>query len=186
MLNMKKPPGAAARQNGIALLLSLVMLLVLTALGVSSVQNAILAGRMSRSALDTGMAFQSAEVALREAESHIEEGIGSPAEFDAAGAADRGLYVEAAWDETPNWATGVWDAQAGYRTATAAPGVAQPARYIIERLGAVTPHQASLNLDNIGQETVGGRVDIFRVTALGTGGTANARAMIQSTYGKEF
>ena len=57
---------------------------------------------------------------------------------------------------------------------------------IVERVTVVVPQTDALNLDNIGQDAGLGRTQIFRVTARGQGGTVNARAMVQSTYGKRF
>ena len=174
------------RQKGIALFLSLVMLLILTILGVSSVQTTTLQERMSRSALDSNMAFQSAEATIHEAEDFIEANFESLVDFDAANAEDNGLYYEAAWNETPNWETGIWNSGTGYRTGTGVPGVTQPAQYIIEHIRTIVSDQDLLNLDNIGQDTGSGRVQVFRITTFGTGGPATARVVIQSTYGKKF
>jgi Tfp pilus assembly protein PilX len=41
----------------------------------------------------------------------------------------------------------------------------------------------TLNLSNIGQ-SVGAPTEIFRITALGTGGSERARVLLQATYGK--
>ena len=174
------------QQKGIALFLSLVMLLILTILGVSSVQTTSLQERMSRSALDSNMAFQSAEAAIHDAEDYIETNFDSLVAFDAPGANDAGLYYEAAWNETPNWENAIWNTGTGYREGVAVPGVVQPAQYIIEHVKTIVSDQDLLNLDNIGQDTGSGRVQIFRITTFGTGGTATARVMIQSTYGKKF
>ena len=75
------------QQRGLALFMSLVMLLILTILGVSSVQNTSLQERMSRNALDSNLAFQAAESALRDGEDFIEDNFNSLVPFDAPGAA---------------------------------------------------------------------------------------------------
>ncbi|MBD3648541.1 MAG: hypothetical protein HUJ31_14050, partial [Pseudomonadales bacterium] len=46
------------QQRGVALFMSLVMLLILTLLGLSSVQTTSLQERMSRNARDANLAFQ--------------------------------------------------------------------------------------------------------------------------------
>ena len=64
--------GQQKRQSGVALFISLVMLLILTVLGLSSVQTTSVQERMARNARDTNLAFQAAESALKDAEALIE------------------------------------------------------------------------------------------------------------------
>lgn len=61
----------AARQNGVALAVSLVLLLVATLLGIAGIQNTTLQERMSGNMFDRSLAMQAAEAALRAAESAI-------------------------------------------------------------------------------------------------------------------
>ena len=56
-------------QKGIVLMVTLVIVLIVTLLGVSSVQTTNLQVRMSRNARDGRVAFQAAEAGLRVAES---------------------------------------------------------------------------------------------------------------------
>jgi len=64
--------GQQKRQSGVALFISLVLLLILTVLGLSSVQTTSLQERMARNARDTNLAFQAAESAVKDAEALIE------------------------------------------------------------------------------------------------------------------
>ena len=60
------------RESGVALFMSLVMLLIITILGLSSVQTTTLQERMARNARDTNLAFQAAEAAIKDAETLAE------------------------------------------------------------------------------------------------------------------
>ncbi|WP_044423907.1 pilus assembly PilX family protein [Pseudomonas savastanoi] len=60
-----------ARQGGMVLLVSLVFLLLLTLLGISSMQNATLQEKMAGSVTLRNQSFQTAEAALRLGESSI-------------------------------------------------------------------------------------------------------------------
>jgi len=174
-------------QRGVALFLSLVMLLILTFLGVSSVQNTSLQERMSRNSFDSNLAFHAAESALHDGEDYIEDNINSLTTIEAAGANDAGLYFDVAWNVTPNWRAVDWSASTGSRAAdTDVTGVALQPKYLVEHVKTVVSDQDRLNLDNIGQGTGTGRTQIFRVTAYGTGGTDSAHVLLQSTYGKKF
>lgn len=168
------------------LFMSLVMLLLLTILGVSSIQTTSLQQRMARNASDSNLAFQAAESALRDGEDLLET-LTSLTDFDAASANNNGYYYEADPGTTPNWRSIDWDAASGSRTAeTAITGVAAQPKYIMEHVKTVISDADALNLDNIGQDTGSGRTQIFRVTARGTGGSDTAQVMIQGTYGKRL
>lgn len=69
-------PGVATRRNisaqrGAVLVVSLIFLLVLTLIGVVSMQNTTLEERMARNVYDGERAFQAAEAALREGEEWV-------------------------------------------------------------------------------------------------------------------
>ena len=178
--------GRQKRQSGVALFISLVMLLILTVLGLSSVQTTTLQERMARNARDTNLAFQAAESAVKDAEASIET-FSSLVQFTASGANDAGYYFEGDYDAAANWTNRNWTSGSGYIVApTVIDGVAEPPKYIIEHLKTVVSDNDSLNLDNIGQDSGSGRAQIFRITVFGTGGTSTAHVMIQSTYGKRF
>lgn len=71
---MKKMPGngfGVRHQKGVVLLVSLLFLLLLTLLGVSSMQNATLQEKMAGSVTNRNVTFQGAESALRQGESRI-------------------------------------------------------------------------------------------------------------------
>ena len=175
------------REQGVVLFMSLVMLMILTILGLSSIQTTSLQEVMSRNAQDTNLAFQSAESALRDGEDLLEN-YQSLALFDAGAT---GHYYENDPDETPNWREVDWDATTeaagGYLFRdTPITGVAEQPRFIVEHVKTVISDSDVLNQDNIGQDTGSGRTQIFRVTTYGVGGSSTARVMLQATYGKRF
>lgn len=59
-------------QNGAALIVSLIILLVLTLLGVASMQTTTLEERMAGNLRDTSVSFEAAEAGLRSAEGYLE------------------------------------------------------------------------------------------------------------------
>ncbi len=174
------------RQEGIVLMMSLVMLLLLTLLGVSSIQTTSLQHRMARNAADANMAFQAAESALRDGEDYIET-LSALTIFDAANGEANGFYYEEDPGAEPNWRALNWAGNDGFRPGdTAITDVKKQPQYILEHIKTVISDADALNLNNIGQDTGSGRTQIFRVTARGTGGTAAAKVMIQATYGKRL
>lgn len=63
-----------ASQRGMALVLSLIFLAIVTILSVSSMQGALTQDRMASSQRDHTVAFQAAEAALRDAENQLQSG----------------------------------------------------------------------------------------------------------------
>lgn len=64
--------GFVYRQRGMALLVSLVFLLLLTLIGLSSMQSATLQEKMTSSVMQRNQSFQMAEAALRVGESAVQ------------------------------------------------------------------------------------------------------------------
>ncbi|MGV0034604.1 MAG: pilus assembly PilX family protein [Candidatus Azotimanducaceae bacterium WSBS_2022_MAG_OTU7] len=184
------------KQEGIVLFMSLLMLLLLTVLGVSSIQTASLQQRMARYSNDASLAFQAAEAALRDGEDLL-EGLTSLADFGDKGNPDptafagneaNGYYYREKAGVDPNWR---WNwglvCDGGFRESETVITVSQfNQNSIVEHIRTVFPDSGALNLDNIGQDTGSGRTHIFRVTARGTGGTATVEVMLQGTYGVRF
>jgi type IV pilus assembly protein PilX len=171
---MQQPRNLPQRQRGIALFISLVLLLVLTIIGVSSVQTTSLEVRMARNEHDAMLAFQAAESALRDAEAELLAAV-SVAPYQPM--ADMGVADNL--DDETIWTDG---------TTTVAPTAmvesALAPRYFIEYAGPVLRTENAYQLDDpYGNATVD-RIEMFRVTALGVGGSANARVLLQTTFGR--
>lgn len=177
---------SARRSRGVALFISLVLLLVLTIIGVSAVQTTSLETRMARNEHDTLLAFQAAESALRDAERLLLT-INSADDIDAFTAGGTGgLWTMAdtgnpdRWDVDANWAAG-----AGNQVADTSVGavVAEPPRFMIEHLTSIrrleNPYQIQPDYPDTND-----RLAMFRITALGVGGSANARVMLQTTFAR--
>lgn len=176
----------ADRQRGVALFISLVLLLVLTIAGVSAVQTTSLEERMARNTHDSLLAFQSAESALREAEGWIIANVNSTAQFSDAGT--DGLWTTAPYDESDQrWEEDIWaDGNAqSIAVNTNVDGVAEQPRFIVEWVATVQRDE-NPNLLGSSYSAVFDRIEIFRITSRGVGATENARVMLQGTFGMIF
>lgn len=174
------------RQEGAALFVSLIMLVIMTILGLSSVQTTSMEERMARNARDTNLALQSAESAIIDGIRIIDAMTTVDAVFLAPGANANGLYVNAGPTLTQNWMAVDWGGAAVRTAETDIAGVAASPKYIIEYVAESASEDAGVNLVNFGQDTGGARAQIFRITTYGTGGTATAHVMIQATYGRQM
>ena len=170
------------KNAGVALFISLVLLLMLTIIGVSSVQTTTLEVRMARNENDTLLAFQAAESALRDAESAL-EAITSTVDFDNAGNA--GLWLVSDLGEPDRWEIdGVWNGGQSATAPTSVGGVAAQPRYIIEHAASVLRDENAYQIDDPYAFAAVNRIEMFRITARGVGGSPNAVVLLQSTYGR--
>jgi type IV pilus assembly protein PilX len=174
-------------QHGMALFVCLSMLLILTILGLASVQTTTLQEQMVRNSQDINIAFLAAESGLVDAEAMIENN-GATLDFKANDATHSGLYLEAGFDTPSHWNTIDWeDVDGQYETAvTQLPGTAAQPKYIVEHVKTIAAAEDRLSIENIGQDVSASTSRIFRITVYGTGGSDDAHVMIQSTYGKQF
>lgn len=173
-----------SRNTGVALFISLVLLLVLTILGVSVVQTTSLEIRMARNEHDTVLAFQAAESALRDAEVVI-EATTSIVDFVDTGV--NGLWTVAGLNEGNRWEdAAIWGDGRSRAAPTAVAAVAGQVapRFIVEHVASVIREENAYQMDDPYGGSSADRVEVFRVTALGFGGSPNARVMLQTTYGR--
>jgi len=168
---------ARSQQRGVALVVILMMLLVMTLLGLASLRGTMMEERMSAGSYDRSLSFQAAETALREAEATFAAGppCGGTCPPPVPGGPD--IWVtDPECDNTPT--AGVW-------TPISAAIYAQMGRavrpvYAIERVGpAPPPNNPGCGLD--GDNSC--MVDYFRITAC-SGDPVAGRAMtiLQTNY----
>ena len=173
-----------SRNRGVALFISLVLLLVLTIVGVSAVQTTTLEIRMARNEHDTLLAFQAAESALRDAEAYLETVVTTAIFTDGGNA---GQWTVAEMGDANRWElAGVWTDANGSRAADTALGdvVAAPPRYMIEHVASLVREENAYQINDPYAANAADRVEIFRVTARGVGGSPNAQVLLQTTYGR--
>ena len=180
-----KPPG---RQKGAILIFCLVFLLVLTMMGVTSMESAVLEERMAGNLQDQNAAFQAAETSLQSAENWLLAQRFWPATSDDGSTT---VWVRDATDpddaDSLNWwqdadrdDTAWWEDNA--IAVAGVDGVATEPRYVIEELSEISTGQ-SIAIGT-GQES---RVRVFhRVTARGTGVGDTAVVQLQSTFVKSY
>ena len=170
------------KQSGVALFISLVLLLVLTIIGVSAVQTTSLEERMARNSRDRLMAFQSAESALRDAEALIDT-FTTTASFVDGGT--NGRWTIAPFGTMPRWEqANIWTGGGSVFAANAVQGVASQPRFLMEHIATVVREENAYQIDDPYSGSAADRIEMFRITARGVGGTQNTRVLLQSTYGR--
>lgn len=173
---MKQPPHLPRRQQtGVALIVCLVLLVVITLLGVASLRGVILEERMAANQYDRGIAFQAAEAALREGEAVAQSTTPTPTGTECN--AD-GVCPTPDPAATPRWEDESFD---DWKAATTSLGslAGDSPEYIIEFLGADFPCDISKPDENQNCKR-------YRVTARSRpDGDERATVMLQSIYATE-
>jgi type IV pilus assembly protein PilX len=159
-------------QRGVSLVVALVMLLVLTLIGVSSMNTAIVELKMAGSMQQQGMALNRADELLRVGEEDVVAIVNAPAAFDFAAAGDS-YYVNA---DNVNVNNIDWVGQ-GLNTTQ---GATANDVYITEYLGAKAIPGESVKVGTDGR-IIGGAVHTFRITSRSTTGKSALR-LVQSVY----
>lgn len=176
------------KQQGAALAVSLIMLLVLTLLGIAGMQSTIMEEKMAGNMRDKAIAFQASESGLINGERHSQGSLSLTSPFLAnctGGLCLPSSTATPVWNNTAlvNWGTSTNTFLYGVTVAATNLGLvsAQP-QYIVELL----PEPPK----SIGQSLGAGKgssistVEIFRVTSRGIGGSTNSPVMVQSVYKK--
>lgn len=178
------------RQAGAVLLTSLLILLVLSLLAVSSMQNSTLQERMVSAQREGFMAMEGAELALREAERAIDNlaspsGLGSLSGFYERGDAPRGknIFLASNWSGTNSVAVTV-------PTVNDKALFPEAPRYLVEYVGdaqiSVGNESADVNMTNYSHETGASVAKAFRIVARGTGATGEGQRILEEYYRREF
>lgn len=167
-----RPRTCPRQQRGIVLLVGLALLTALAIGGLAAARTTTLELRMARNQHDAAMALHAAESALFAAEAWLQAHAADPTTLFATNG--NGLYRAAGYGAAAPWRdAGAWST--AFTAATVPNTSAQP-RYLVEWLSTHTDTGTATNP----QPPL--IVDIFRITARGTG--ARASVTLQSTYGR--
>ena len=159
------------QQQGVALFVSLMLLIVMTLIGVTGMQTTVLEERMAGHYKDRNLAFQAAEATLRDAEQFLRDQTLMPT-FDGT----NGFYQPVTtgvdhWDQI-DW----YDTSQSAQYSTTMQYVAGQPRYIVEELPAIVEEGDSLE---VGTATTS---RYYRITGRASGGTNTAVVSLQSVY----
>lgn len=175
VVNSRTAGYIAKQQKGAVLVVSLIMLLIMTLIGLSSMRTTILEEKMAGNYRDRNIAFQAAEAALLDAEADVvcngctrASPISGLDNFDATCTGGTcGGWVSTVWTDTSKMGNVVTFGT--YTGATAIAGVATAPNYLIEGKKCIAPGWASYKY-------------CYQITATGYGGSANATSVLQEVY----
>ena len=187
------PTRTARRQRGAILFISLVMLLLMTIIGVTAMNNVTMEERMAGNLRNSDMAFQAAEAALRTGEAWLDTlGGVEPARCIAIGAAcatawDKGRLPDLTFQDDAWWLlrSRPYANNAGGNVLTggdlgSGPYVAANPEFLVEFKHLVRDR---FNVGHINRTE--GR-DFLLVTARAHGGNTNTVSLMQTSYATRF
>lgn len=174
-------------QSGVVLFTSLIMLLLLTLVGITSVGTTILEEKMSGNLRDTNLAFQSAEIALRTGEALIDVPTRTLADFNNT----NGLYSQAADTETSFADGSIWTGSNSKEHTSDVPisatkNLPSKPRYYIQIISTRTETNIAGFCYAIGVNTGPCTYTVFKVVAKGTGAANTSQVFLQSYYERAF
>jgi type IV pilus assembly protein PilX len=172
LIEIQAGPGS---QRGVSLVVALVMLLVLTLIGVSSMNTAIVELKMSGSMQQQGIALNRADEMLTVGEEDVLAIVTDPAAFDFETAGD-GYYVTDGTADDINVYEIDWDAEG----LNSIQGANENDVYIAEYMGAKAIPGESIKVGTDGR-IIGGAVHTFRITSRSEAAKSALR-LVQSIY----
>ena len=183
---MKKKLLVNRNESGAVLVISLIMLMLLSIIGVTGMQVSTLEEKMAGNSKDQNIAFQAAESALRGGEKWVVDQLLRPQNntdpsINEVWTLDSLAAVSGSTEWWCNDARDYswWTSNANQLSDTLT-NVATNPYYVVEQI------EFSRDSLNVGMSRgSNGRV-YFRVTAIGTGGNDNTQVLLQSSYTKRF
>lgn len=168
------------RQSGMTLVVSLIILITLTILGLTSMQATRTEVSMAGNLRESDITFNAAEAGLSNAEGFVESSTSKNVYTDP----DKGLYDKTS-EDPDYYADATW---VGSQSATITlPHVAAQPNFIAKYLGDRSQNDAAtLNIGGYGSGQPGMTVSNFRITSKGVGQNSSSVRYVQSYYGKEY
>ena len=170
---VQRPRIRRSSQNGVALIVSLLILMVTTIIGVNAMQTHFLEEQMAGNFRHLNLAFQAAETALRDGEQDIAAvpqrftGLTSFDTSCTAGLCDATGGLSDVWLDATKKANGV--PLGTYTGRAALSGVSRQPEYWIEAFRVRPTGSAAWKT-------------MYRVTAFGWGTDANSEVLLQSVF----
>ncbi|WP_100641330.1 pilus assembly PilX family protein [Marinobacter salexigens] len=160
-------------QSGVALLVSLVILLVLTLLAVSSMQGSLVQERMASAQRDAAGSLEAAELALYAVEDNIEAGTWSHENTHS--------FMHDKGDEPSIFDASTWE---GSSTDSVSIDVGdnREARVFLEYLGDMNLTEDSGSLHVEKRNAVQINAHVVRVVVMGRGPSGSSRRFVESFY----
>jgi type IV pilus assembly protein PilX len=167
-LQRRVSPAGRRRQQGIALVIALVLLVIMSLVGLNGLRSVTLEERMTAHTYDRSLSFQATEAALRDAEEFVETTKPAP-----ANGCNQGVCAPPSPTATPRWLDPNFDS---WRSANAVDSgsVTITPEYFVEYLGNTFECYPGSGVLMTCRR--------YRITARSNAGDDRAAVMLQSIY----
>lgn len=171
------------KQQGVVMIITLLVLLLLTVIGVNAMQLNTYEEKMAGNMRNRNLAFEAAEATLRHAEQEFIENLANTTNFTGSD----GLYGESDNEPAALFDALTWvNAYSRIYDGSISEVYSQP-RFMVRKVTEIEPTATAgsdLGLYGYGHgNNKGETATIFRVTARGVGGSSHSQVVLQSHYG---
>ena len=184
MITPPKPlPTTNAPQEGFVLIVGLVILGLLTMLALSSMRDTTMQEKMAGASRDSGLAFQAAESALRDAEKCLKDD--ATCKFDTTNDAHFDQDDPAFPDHNTLFNAATWATIDPPGEATALEGVpADGVNYIVRQASTISDDAggAEIGLGGYGDSAATEGQAIYEITARGAGASGAGQSVLRVYY----
>lgn len=172
-------------QSGAVLVVSLLILLVMTVIGVTGSRSTVLEERMAGNMRDKELSFQAAEAALREGEKWVEPFASAPEPVADCTSPPCDLWTadSTAIDDLESKNLTFWQTQG---TTFGSAGIQEFSDAAVDPLYIVEEFYESPGSLVKGKGKSVSIRKVYRVTSIGVGGLNTTQTILQSNYAKEY
>lgn len=189
------PLSSQKSQQGIILVVAMIMLVIMSIIGISSVRGVALEERMSGASHDRSLALQAAEAALLAGETEARSNRAGLNGFDPEAAPIAGVpaivngFAASPTTLAPDWVLGInWQVDAREANIDLGALAGTPPRYLIEYRGMSVCKSPNTGEAAADCSTAEGKLSptcncyLFRVTARSNPGQGRAEVILQSLF----
>lgn len=182
------------RQSGMALIITLVFLVIISLVGLTVLNVSTLEEKMASGTRDKDLALQAAEMALLRAEKYIDQSVTGTTTFtdnctNGLCLTPNSSHLLSRWEDGTICNPGfIWECNKSREvdvSSVSSATFAKNPRFFIEIVRNMG-FSEDLVMGNIGDIPAGQSVRIYRITSIGFGGSNESKVILQSTYAKEI
>lgn len=180
LLRASSPTSFPGRQQGMVLVVAMIMVLLMTIVGLAAIRGSTLQERMAGNMRDLQLRFQAAEAGLREGESHLlDANFAAVPGFNAL-SGNKGFRPNMNFHKpVAEWTKTDWEAHGAVATVNLS--MPEQPRYVIEEL-SINPLLLAQMFGSGFDQASDMELQIYRVSARYADEESGAVSVLQSTY----
>jgi len=184
------------KQKGTILFISLIILLILTILGLSSMQGSVMQEKMTAAVRDGRVALEGADAAVFYIEQKVIEPMATIGAFDNSSCfydeenaprQDNGLWPEGLWTGSGTCVADSINARGGSAVGGSDGSLAKAPRYFVQLSGTLkNDDPTKIMIFNYNNSAGAGEIQGFKIIVRSVGSSESAQKFVQAHYGKRI